>query len=127
MSDGVNFGRSLGLKFLVGTQNVEQVLFGYGAEMGRTILSGFGSLFGFRLMDGVSRTLIRDRYGANRKQLSIDSPVRAQGVKQETVLGNVIEDWDLSALGLGECIALLPGASPFRFQFQPYQPKVSQP
>ncbi len=120
MSDGINFGRSLGLKFLVGTQNVEQVLFGYGPELGRTILSGFGSLFGFRLMDDVSRTLIRDRFGANRKQLSIESTVRAQGVRQETVLGNVIEDWDLSALGLGECIALLPGDSPFRFQFQPY-------
>jgi type IV secretory pathway TraG/TraD family ATPase VirD4 len=121
MSDGVNFGRSLGLKFLLGTQNVEQVLFGYGPELGRTILSGFGTVFGFRLMDNASRDLIRARFGANRKQLTTESPVRAQGVRQETVLGNVIEDWDLSGLGIGQAIASLPTGEPFRFEFSLYQ------
>ena len=120
MSDGVNFGRSLGLKFLVGTQNVEQVLFGYGPELGRTILSGFGTVFGFRLMDDASRDLLRARFGANRKQLITESAVRAQGVRQETVLGNVIEDWDLTALGIGQVIAALPSGAPFRFAFNRY-------
>jgi hypothetical protein len=121
MSDGVNFGRSLGLKFLIGTQNVEQVLFGYGPELGRTILSGFGTVFGFRLMDNASRDLLRARFGANRKQITTESAVRAQGVRQETVLGNVVEDWDLSALGIGHSIAALPSGPPFRFAFSRYQ------
>ena len=58
ISDGVNFGRSLGLKFIVGTQNIDQVLHAYGPEIGRTILSGFGSVFAFRPMDDASRNLI---------------------------------------------------------------------
>ena len=46
ISNGINFGRSLGLKFMVGTQNVNQVLKAYGAESGASILSGFGSVLG---------------------------------------------------------------------------------
>ncbi len=41
----------LGLKFLVGTQNVNQVRNAYGGEAGASILSGFGTVFAFRLMD----------------------------------------------------------------------------
>ncbi len=123
MSDGINFGRSLGLKFIVGTQNVEQVLFGYGPELGRTILSGFGTVLGFRLMDDVSRGLVRQRFGANRKQLSTAAAVRAHGVQQETVLGNVIEDWVMSSLRVGECVASLPTGPPFFFTFEAYRPK----
>jgi hypothetical protein len=121
LSDGVNFGRSLGLKFIVGTQNVEQVLFAYGPELGRTIMSGFGTVFAFRLMDDVSRSLVRQRFGANRKQITTDAAVRAQGVQQETVLGNVIEDWVMSSLSVGQCIASLPTDPPFFFTFDQYR------
>jgi len=31
--------------------------------------------------------------------------------------GNVVEDWDISGLGLGEAIVGLPGGEPFKFQF----------
>jgi hypothetical protein len=37
------------------------------------------------------------------------------------VLGNVVEDWDLSALGIGHSIAALPSGPPFRFAFSRYQ------
>jgi Type IV secretion-system coupling protein DNA-binding domain len=121
MTDGINFGRSLGLKFIVGTQNVEQVLFSYGPELGRTILSGFGTVLGFRLMDDVSRNFVRQRFGSNRKRLTLDAAVRAQGVQQETLLGNVIEDWYMSALGVGECIASFPTGDPFQFAFDEYR------
>jgi hypothetical protein len=114
----VNFGRGLGLKFLAGTQNVSQVLHAYPGGTGETILSGFGTVFAFRLMDGASRRLVRDRFGANRKQIRTFDAVRAQGVHQLVVEGNVIEDWMLSGLGRGECIVALPEGPPFGFRFR---------
>ncbi len=120
MSDGINFGRELGLKFLVATQNVNQVLRGYTPEMGESILSGFGTLFAFRLMDETSRALVRQRYGTNRKQISTYSPVWHEGVRQTVVTGNVIEDWQMSGLGKGQCIASLPQEPPFFFEFREF-------
>ncbi len=118
MSDGVNFGRELGLKFLAATQNVGQVLRGYGDQAGGSILSGFGTLFAFRLVDDVSRNLVRQRFGANRKQITTYAAVRHEGVHHLVVAGNVIEDWQLSGLGRGQCIASLPEGPPFFFKFQ---------
>jgi Type IV secretion-system coupling protein DNA-binding domain len=120
ISDGINFGRSLGLKFIVGSQNVDQVLHAYGPEIGRTILSGFGTVFAFRLMDDASRSLVRQRFGANRKQITTYAAVRAQGVRQEVVIGNVIEDWVLSGLKRGRCVVLLPEGPPYFFTFSKY-------
>ena len=87
MSDGINFGRELGLKFLVATQNVNQVLRGYTPEIAESILSGFGTLFAFRLVDDASRSLVRQRFGANRKQITTYAPVRHEGVQQTVVTG----------------------------------------
>lgn len=120
MSDGINFGRELGLKFLVATQNVNQVLHGYTPEIGESILSGFGTLFAFRLVDDASRRLVQQRFGTNRKQITTYSPVRHEGVRQIVVPGNVIEDWYMSGLGRGKCIASLPGEPPFYFEFQKF-------
>ena len=120
ISDGVNFGRSLGLKFIVGTQNVDQILHAYGAEIGRSIIAGFGTVLAFRLMDDASRDVVRQRFGSNRKQLTTDLAVRSHGVRQEVVLGNVIEDWTLSSLRVGECVLSLPEGAPFFFTFNEY-------
>jgi Type IV secretion-system coupling protein DNA-binding domain len=120
ISDGINFGRSLGLKFIVGTQNIDQVLHAYGPEVGRTILSGFGTVFAFRLMDDGSRNLVRQRFGTNRKQISTYAAIRSQGVRQELVDGNVIEDWVLSGLNIGQCVVSLPEGPPFFFAFNEY-------
>lgn len=121
MSDGINFGRELGLKFLVATQNVNQVLRGYTPEIAESILSGFGTLFAFRLMDEASRGIVRQRFGANRKQITTYSPVRHEGVRQTVVSGNVIEDWHMSGLERFRCIASLPEGPPFFFRFQRFQ------
>jgi type IV secretory pathway TraG/TraD family ATPase VirD4 len=120
IADGINFGRSLGLKFVAGTQNVDQVLHAYGPEVGRSIMSGFGTAFAFRLMDDASRTLVRQRFGANRKQIATFSPVRSHGVQHDVVLGSVVEDWALSGLNVGECIVSLPEGPPFSFIFDEY-------
>jgi type IV secretory pathway TraG/TraD family ATPase VirD4 len=120
ISDGINFGRELGLKFLVATQNVGQVLRGYGEQVGMSILSGFGTLFAFRLMDDASRNLVRQRFGTNRKQITTYAAVRHEGVHDKVVTGNVIEDWRMSELGRGQCIAALPEGPPFFFRFQEF-------
>ena len=120
ISDGINFGRSLGLKFLVATQNVNQVLHAYGAEVGSSMLSGFGTVFAFRLMDNTSRDLVRQRFGGNRKQITTYAAVRSEGVHQVVVDGNVIEDWHVSDLGVGECVVSLSAGPPFFFAFGEY-------
>lgn len=120
LSDGINFGRELGLKFLVATQNVGQVLRGYGEQAGASVLSGFGTLFAFRLMDEASRNLVRQRFGANRKQITTYAAVRHEGVQHMVVSGNVVEDWQMSGLRRGQCIAALPDGPPFFFTFQKF-------
>ncbi len=120
VADGVNFGRGLGLKFVVGAQNVGQVYHAYGPEVGQSILSGFGTVFAFRMTDETSRQFVRERYGANRKMITTEHTGRAVGVERNVVAGNVIEDWDLSALTTGQAIAGLPEGDPFFFPFLPY-------
>ncbi len=124
VSDGINFGRQLGLKFLVGTQNVNQVLRAYSDGLGESVLSGFGTLFAFRLFDEASRTLVRQRYGANRKKISTTSAVRHEAVRDTVVAGNVIEDWEMSRLPKGHCIASLPPPfeAPFVLEFREFRP-----
>ncbi len=124
ISDGINFGRSLGLKFLVATQNVSQVRHAYGPETAGSILSGFGTVLAFRLTDDASRTLVRERFGANRKRISTTAAVRSAGVSQEVVDGHVIEDWHVSGLGRGQCVAALPDGPPFAFTFAEYPGRV---
>jgi hypothetical protein len=115
VSDGINFGRSLGIKFLAGTQNVGQLYHAYGDAIGNSILSGFGTVLAFRLMDQVSRQFVSERFGANRKQITSELAVRAKGLAQDVVLGKVIEDWALSTLEVGHAIASLPTGAPFFF------------
>jgi len=122
ISDGINFGRSLGMKFIVGSQNVSQVYDAYGEDIGLSILSGFGTVFAFRLMDGRSRSFVSDRFGRNRKRVTIEHAVRAEGVHESVLEGNVIEDWDLSSLGIGQTIASMPAGPPFFFTFQEWRP-----
>ena len=121
IGEGINFGRGLGLKFLVGTQNVNQVRHAYRAGAAESILSGFGTVFAFRLMDAASRQLVRERFGANRKQIATFNAVRAQGVHQVVVQGNVIEDWELSGLTRGQCVVSLPEGPPFFFSFREFR------
>jgi type IV secretory pathway TraG/TraD family ATPase VirD4 len=121
VGDGINFGRSLGLKFIAGTQNVNQVLRAYGHETGHSILSGFGTVLAFRLMDDSSRDLVRQRFGANRKHITTFAPVRSEGIQQVVVDGHVVEDWAMSGLNRGQCIVSLPEGSPFFFAFGPFQ------
>lgn len=118
LSNGLNFGRSLGLRFIVGAQNIRQVQEMYGEHLAASVLSSFGTVFAFRLFDGKSREFVRDRFGRNRKIVRFDSSVREKGTNETTSDGYVVEDWDLSGLPVGSCIAALPEHDPVRFAFE---------
>ena len=79
IGDGINFGRELGLQFLVATQNVNQVFHGYPRRGGESILSGFGTVLAFRLADEASR---RPGPGAVRHQPQADlAPTRRSATR----------------------------------------------
>lgn len=121
VDDAVNFGRSLGVKFLVGLQNVEQVYESYGEERARSILSGFQSLMTFRLTDAKSKEYVQDFFGKNRK-LEVYMPIiQSRGMVEEGREGMVVEDWDITRLKTGQAIVGLPEQEPFLFQFDLYR------
>lgn len=116
---GLNFGRSLGMRFVVGTQNVGQVHHAYGEGLSTSILAGFGTVFAFRLFDQPTRDYIRQRFGTNRKVLRFDAALKTRGVVEQSIDGSVIEDWNLTGLGVGQSIAGLPEGPPIAFTFAP--------
>ena len=83
--------------------------------MAASILSGFSSNFVFRLNDRASISYVQGITGRNRKA-EIYKSGSAQ-VVEHIREGNVVEDWDIARLGLGEAIVGLAGREPFKFQF----------
>jgi type IV secretory pathway TraG/TraD family ATPase VirD4 len=117
VDDAVNFGRSLGVKFMIGIQNVEQVFEAYGEERARSILSGFLTSVAFRVSDASSKKFIQELHGDNRKKETFLSAIQGKGVVEQLREAKVVEDWDITRLGLGEAIIGLPGTVPFKFKF----------
>jgi type IV secretory pathway TraG/TraD family ATPase VirD4 len=118
VDDAVNFGRSLGVKFMIGIQNVEQLYECYGEQRARSIMSGFLTTIAFRVNDASSKKYIKDLHGENRKKETYMSAVQTRGITENIREAYVVEDWDISKLGLGEAIIGLPGKPPFRFKFK---------
>lgn len=115
MDNALNFGRSLGVRVIAGIQNIGQVEYRYGEAMGRSLLSGFGTVFAFRLFDEESRKMIIERHGKNRRLENLFSSNSEKGVQDSIQLGNVIEDWSLTKLNNGQCIASFPSGAPYFF------------
>ena len=118
VDDAVNFGRSLGVKFMIGIQNIEQVYEVYGEQRARSILSGFLTSIAFRVNDATSKIFIKDLHGKNRKKEIYMASVQGRGIIESVRDASVIEDWDISELQVGEAIIGFPGKPPFRFYFQ---------
>jgi len=118
IDDAVNFGRSLGVKFMIGIQNVDQLYDIYGESRARSILSGFLTSIIFRVNDPTSRDFIKKLHGVNRKKEVYMASVQGRGIVEEVRDANVVEDWDIIRLGLGEAIIGLPGKAPFKFKFK---------
>ncbi|MFN5928283.1 MAG: type IV secretory system conjugative DNA transfer family protein, partial [Roseiflexaceae bacterium] len=68
IDNGVNFGRSLGAKFIIGIQNVAQIYEAYGEPLAKSLLSGFLTTIAFRVNDASSREFIKQLYGKRRIQ-----------------------------------------------------------
>lgn len=120
VDDAVNFGRSLGVKFMIGIQNVSQIYDGYGEAKAKSLLSGFLTSISFRVNDETSRNFIKNLYGVNRKKEVFMASVQGRGIVEQIRDSNVVEDWDISRLKTGQAIIGLPGKEPFVFQFAKY-------
>lgn len=118
VDDAVNFGRSLGVKFMIGIQNIDQVFEVYGESRARSILSGFLTSIAFRVNDAASREFIEGLHGVNRKREVYMASVQGRGIIENVRDANVVEDWDVTRLHIGEAIIGLPGMPPFLFQFK---------
>lgn len=118
VDDAVNFGRSLGVKFMIGIQNVDQVFEVYGESRARSILSGFLTSIVFRVNDAASKEFIEKLHGMNRKKETYMAAVQGRGIVENVRDANVVEDWDIARLNVGEAIIGLPGRPPFLFQFK---------
>ena len=117
IDNAVNFGRGLGIKFMIGVQNVDQLYECYGEHRARSIMSGFLTSVAFRVNDEPSRSFIKERYGQNRKKETYASKIGGKAVENIRE-AYVVEDWDISNLEIGEAIIGLPGKEPFKFQFK---------
>lgn len=120
VDDGINFGRSLGAKFIIGIQNVEQVFHAYGEPLARSILSGFSTTVAFRVNDATTRNYVQQLFGRNRKREVYMASVQSRGIVEQVRDANVVEDWDIANLPVGRAIIGLPGQEPFFFQFSKY-------
>ena len=126
MDDAVNFGRSLGVKFVIGVQNVSQLIENYGEDGAMNILSGFSTTIAYKVSDHATRNYLVELMGVNRKRTTYLSAISSRGVIEELERANVVEDWDILSLDVGECIIRLPSAgsesdaSPFFVKMHPY-------
>lgn len=117
IDDGINFGRSMGAKFIIGVQNIEQVFHAYGEAQAHSILSGLLTTVAFRVNDAATRKFIQELVGKNRKKEVFMSSVSSRGIVEQIREANVVEDWDISNMHVGEAIINTPGYEPFFFHF----------
>lgn len=118
IDDGINFGRSMGAKFIIGVQNIEQVFHAYGEAQAHSILSGLLTTVAFRVNDAATRKFIQELLGKNRKKEVFMSSVSARGIVEQIRDANVVEDWEIANMQVGEAIINTPGFEPFLFRFE---------
>lgn len=119
IEDAVNFGRSLGLKVFAGLQSIDQLFENYGEARGRNIIAGFSSVLSFRANDENTRAFTVGLYGKNYLLEQYKSITNSY--LEEKRMGNVVEDWDICSLNVGEAVVGLPNTPPFVFKFDVYR------
>ncbi len=118
IEDAVNFGRSLGVKVFAGLQSIDQLYENYGEARGKNIIAGFSSVFSFKANDEDTRRFTIGLYGKNYVLEQYRSITNA--ISEEKRIGDVVEDWDISGLQVGEAIVGLSNIPPFKFKFDVY-------
>lgn len=119
IDDGVNFGRSLGVKIFAGLQSIEQLYEIYGHEKGRNIAAGFSSIYAFRANDTTTRKFVTKLFGKNillEQYKTLDNKI-----VEEKRDGYTVEDWDMTELKVGEAVVGLPFEKPFKYYFDMYK------
>lgn len=119
IEDGVNFGRSLGVKVFAGLQSIEQLYEIYGQSRGKNLAAGFSSIIAFRANDVTTRDYISSLHGKN--MVLEQYRMLNNTMVEEKRIGATVEDWDLNNLKIGEAIVGLPFSPPFRFYFEMYK------
>lgn len=115
LQDALNFGRSLGVKVVAGLQSITQLYDAYGEEKGKVIAAGFMNSFCFQTWDLESRKFISERFGANYQNLSYYYDGKPITLQRE---GNVVEDWDILDLKVGEAFVNLTPKKAVRFKYK---------
>jgi len=123
LEDGINFGRSLGVKILAGLQSIDQLNANYDNEAkARNAITGFSSIFAFQSNDSNTREYVSKLFGRN---MLLETFSEANGnMHYEKREGYMVEDWDLCALSVGEAIVGLPSVPPFKFKFDLFREGV---
>lgn len=119
LEDALNYGRSLGIRFFAGIQSLEQIYEVYTELNGKNIMSSFQTTICFRTNNMETRNYISSLYG--RHIVSMQYTDSNNEVKTETRVENVVEDWDITNLDVGEAIIGLPYEKPFIFKFERYR------
>ena len=120
LEDGINFGRSLGVKILAGLQSIDQLNANYSNETkAKNAVSGFSSVIAFHQNDYATRQYICQLMGQN---MILDTFAEDNGsFHYEKRVGFIVEDWDLNDLGVGDAVVSLPNEKPFRFHFEEFK------
>jgi type IV secretory pathway TraG/TraD family ATPase VirD4 len=120
LEDGINFGRSLGVKILAGLQSIDQLNANYEKEAkARNAVTGFSSIFAFQSNDSNTREYVSKLFGQN---MILESFAEANGSRHyEKREGYMVEDWDLAELAVGEAIIGLPSVPPFKYKLDLFQ------
>lgn len=119
IEDGVNFGRSLGVKIFAGVQSIEQLYELYGESKGKNIAAGFSSVLAFKANDASTREFVSDLYGKNMvlEQYKTSNNTMIEEKRE----GKTVEDWHLNNLQIGQALVGLPFSQPFIFSFDEFK------
>ncbi len=120
LEDALLLGRSKGLKLMLATTGVSQLLNCYGEAVTASLLCAFGTTVAFRLHDRRSRDHIKSLYGRHRVVETFTSSVQVRGIVEQVMDQYIIEDEDLTALQTGECIVATMHYPPFWFRVKPF-------
>ena len=121
IDDALNFGRGLGVKVIAGLQSIDQLTANYGEARAKNIIAGFSSMISFRANDEATRAFIVGRYGKNYILECDRGSVYSEGSYQSNRMSDVVEDWDVSTLGVGDAVVGLLNNPPFSFHFDEYK------
>lgn len=119
LNEGLNVGRSLGIKIIAGIQSINLIKSKYGNEMGLSMLNGFNNIFAFRVIDAETREYIQRIFGKQRR-IELYGTHELREPMEHVTEGYVVEDWMINTLKTGQAIVSLPALPPFSMRFALY-------